>query len=231
MVVFAKQALAQAAVANLTAHNIVDSLVAEGGNPNIQSKPNPTDPPSFQYPFNIQFHSSCTVDQREVIVTTLANIAGLADRVQLWETDVFHDWQNEVSYWFGDDSPKYDTYIKSEAPQKLRPPIVGIRTEALSDNFLRMSRAVEIGKTGWINTWVYIGCGYNWGVGALTCSQVNNWFNFGNIYGWLRYWVSLLARKTQWKHASDQPSRIQFTGISAPASGRNLMSNLKSLTH
>lgn len=185
MVMFAKQALVQAAATNLTAQKLVDSLVAEGGNPNIQSKPNPTDPPNFQYKFNAQFHSSCTVDQRETILTTVKNVAGLADRVQLWETDIFHDWQDEVSYWFGDDSAKYNTYIKSEAPQKLHFPIVGIRTEALSDNFLRMSAAVEIAKTGWINTWLYIGCGYNWGYGALTCNPLglNNVFNYGNNNG------------------------------------------------
>ena len=114
----ARLGAAQTAAASLTAQRLVSILETQGGNPNIQSKPNPTDPPNFQYNFNAQFHSSCTLDQREAILFTVKNIAGLADRVQLWETDAFHDWQDEVSYWFGDDSAKYDTYIKSEAPQK-----------------------------------------------------------------------------------------------------------------
>ena len=87
----ARLGAAQTAAANFTAQRLVNILEAQGGNPNIQSKPNPTDPPNFQYNFNAQFHSSCSLDQREAILFTVKNIAGLADRVQLWETDAFHD--------------------------------------------------------------------------------------------------------------------------------------------
>lgn len=117
-VIFAKQATAQTAAANLTAHRLVDILAGEGGNPTIQLQPNPTDKPDFQYDFNIRFSSSCTADQQGAIAVTMLHIAGLADRAEMWMTDEFHDWQDEVDYWFGADSAKNVEYIKSRPPQR-----------------------------------------------------------------------------------------------------------------
>lgn len=142
-----------------------------GNNLTAQWKPSPTDKPDFQYNFNVQFTSSCTADQQAAILVTMNNVAGLADRVQLWEGDAFHDWQDEVDYWFGSKSATYDTWIKN--------------------NFLRMSTAVKSRKDGWINTWLYISCGPNQGVPALTCNSLNNFFNFNNRYGYFRRWDTI----------------------------------------
>ena len=93
-----------------------------------------------------------------------------------------------------------------------------------------MSAALKTHRTGWINTWLYISCGYNQGIPALSCNSWNNVFNFNNNYGFFRRWVSLLAKKTKWKHVFEHAFRIQSPGISAPTSGRQLISFLKSRT-
>ena len=112
-VLSAKIVATQTAAANLTAGKLVNLLSFEGGDPTIQSRPDPTDRPNFKYSFNVRFHSSCNANQRTIVSKTMQNAAGLADTMRLWQTDVFHDWQNEVDYWFTKDSVKYSTYIKS----------------------------------------------------------------------------------------------------------------------
>lgn len=200
-----------------------------GNNLTAQWKPSPTDKPDFQYNFNVQFTSSCTADQQAAILVTMNNVAGLADRVQLWEGDAFHDWQDEVDYWFGSKSATYDTWIKSKAPSST--PFIlswGCVLIARPDNFLRMSTAVKSRKDGWINTWLYISCGPNQGVPALTCNSLNNFFNFNNRYGYFRRWVSTFRNNVEYELSSDYTSRIRFTGISVQASGRHLISFLGS---
>ena len=96
-VVFTKYSAAQTNSSNLT----------------VQLYPNPSDTPNFEYDFNVDFTSICTADQRAAILVTMNNVAGLADRVKLWETDAFHDWDDEVFYWFGYEARKNDKWIKS----------------------------------------------------------------------------------------------------------------------
>ena len=115
-VLFAKNVATQTAAANLTAGKLVNILSSEGGDPTIQSQPNPFDKPNFKYSFNVQFTSSCDAYQQATVLKTMQNAAGLADRLKLWETDSFHSWQGEVDYWFTKDSVKYASYIKSQAP-------------------------------------------------------------------------------------------------------------------
>ena len=112
-VLSAKNVATQTAAANLTAGKLVGLLASEGGDPTILSRPNPTDRPNFKYSFNVQFSKSCDANQRATVIQTMQNAAGLADRMKLWQTDSFHNWQNEVDYWFTKDSVKYNTYIKS----------------------------------------------------------------------------------------------------------------------
>ena len=83
-------------------------------NPQALGVPNPGTTPKFDYNFNIIFKGGkCTTSQRETILGTMADIAGLSDRVRLWETDDFHNWQPEVNYWFGDDPHSQHAWIKS----------------------------------------------------------------------------------------------------------------------
>lgn len=163
----------------------------------VQLYPNPSDTPNFAYDFNVAFTSSCSADQQAAILATMNNVAGLADRAKLWETDTFHDWDDEVWYWFGNNARKNDKWIKSKASRSTSFLVSGgYVLIALSDNFLRLSTAMKNRKHGsaWINTWLYISCGPNQGVRALTCNPLNNNFNFNNNYGYFRVWVSIVAQ-------------------------------------
>ena len=91
-------------------------VVSAANNVTVQFKPAPNDPPNFQYEFHVQYTSSCSKDQQKQISGTLQNILGLADRIKLWNSDAFHDWNNEVTYWFGDDAAKSAQWIKSKVP-------------------------------------------------------------------------------------------------------------------
>lgn len=85
------------------------------GNASIQSNPDPSDPPDFNHNFKLVFDGgSCSSYQRAVIQATMKNIAGLADRGRLWGNDDFHDWQDEVDYWFGQDSSRNYKWIQSK---------------------------------------------------------------------------------------------------------------------
>lgn len=112
-VLLAKSAATQTAAANLTVGKVVDILSSEGGDPTIQSQPNPNDKPNFKYSFNVQFTSSCDASQQAAVLKSMQYAAGLADRLQLWQNDAFHNWQSELDYWFTKDSAKYVRYIKS----------------------------------------------------------------------------------------------------------------------
>ena len=82
----------------------------------LQSLPAPTDPPNFQYKFNIIFEGGeCSNSQQLGILDTLRNVAALAQRVRFWQSDPLHDWQDEVDYWFGSGSANQATWIKSDA--------------------------------------------------------------------------------------------------------------------
>ena len=99
--VFAKNAIAQATSATGIS---------------IASLPAPTDPPNFQYSFNVVFEGGqCSGSQQLEILNTMQNVAGLADRAKLWKTDPSHDRQDEVDYWFGSGSADRATWIKSNA--------------------------------------------------------------------------------------------------------------------
>lgn len=154
-VLFATYGAAQNASSNLTA----------------QWKPSPTEKPDFQYTFDVRFTADCSATQQEEILTSMNNVAGLADRAQLWEVDVFHNWQNEVDYWFGDGSALNDDWIKN--------------------NFLRMSAAIKARKDAWINTYLYVSCGFNQGIQDITCGPKTNYFNFNNDFGFFRRWDTI----------------------------------------
>ena len=177
-VLFTRYSTAQTTSSNLTA----------------QGYPNPSDPPDFAYNFKVSFDISCSAAQAEVILATMNNIAGLADRVKLWETDLFHDWNDEVEYWFGDKAKQNDQWIKSKT-STITSFLVSSSyvLMALSDNFLRLSAAMKQRKDAWINTYLYISCSYNQGYLALQCNSLNNHFNFNNNYGYFRVWVSLVV--------------------------------------
>ena len=165
-----------------------------GSNLTVQLYPNPSDPPNFAYDFNVAFTSSCSSVQQKDILATMNNVAGLADRVKLWETDLLHDWDDEVFYWFGSKTRQNDQWIKSKTSRSTSFLVLwSYVLTALSDNFLRLSAAMKNRKSAWINTWLYISCGPNQGKPALTCNPLNNNFNFNNNYGFFRVWVSLVA--------------------------------------
>ena len=167
-----------------------------GNNLTIQLYPNPSDPPDFAYDFNVAFSASCSAAQQDAILATMNNVAGLADRVKLWRTDAFHDWDDEVYYWFGSKTKANEQWIKSKTSRSTSFIVSwSYVLIALSDNFLRLSTAMKNRQHGsaWINTWLYISCGFNQGISALTCNSLNNNFNFNNNYGWFRVWVSLVA--------------------------------------
>ena len=83
-------------------------------NASILGLPSPDTTPDFAYNFNIIFKGGkCSASQEATILKTMADIAGLSDRIKLWEKDSFHDWQPEVEYWFGENPQSKDAWIKS----------------------------------------------------------------------------------------------------------------------
>ena len=77
---FSKYGAAEAAMDKLTAH----------------WKQGRTKTPNFQYNFNAQLTSSCSVDLQADDLVTMNNVAELAHRIELWKTDAFHNWEDEV---------------------------------------------------------------------------------------------------------------------------------------
>ena len=91
-------------------------------NASLLGIPSPDTTPDFDYNFNIIFKGGkCSASQEATILKTFADIAGLSDRIKLWENDLFHDWQPEVKYWFGENPQSKDAWIKSNGA--LFPPI------------------------------------------------------------------------------------------------------------
>lgn len=136
-----------------------------------------------------------------------------ADRVQLWKNDAFtNKWSNDMNNWMGKGSGNNEAYIKSTYPRCEFDPsdLVGL-IHAL-DNFLRLSAAIKPfykkGSNGqylnnggdvWINTYLYVGCGYNWGYSALSCwNGKTGGIMANNNYGFFSQWViiSRVIRQT-----------------------------------
>ena len=89
---------------------------SSGENATLLGIPSPDTTPSFDYNFNVIFKGGrCSASQEATILKTMADIAGLSDRIKLWEKDSFHDWQPEVGYWFGENPQSKDAWIKSNA--------------------------------------------------------------------------------------------------------------------
>ena len=89
---------------------------SSGQNATLLGIPSPDTTPSFDYNFNVIFKGGrCSASQEATILKTMADVAGLSDRIKLWENDIFHDWQPEVKYWFGENPQSKDAWIKSNA--------------------------------------------------------------------------------------------------------------------
>ena len=70
----------------------------------------------FDQDFNVIFEGGqCSLSQRAKILDTMKWIAASSDNIKLWKNDAFHDWQPEVTYWFGSRSASYEQPIKSNA--------------------------------------------------------------------------------------------------------------------
>ena len=94
-----------------TATNSGDKAYA---NASLLGIPSPDTTPDFDYNFNVIFKGGkCSATQEATILKTFADIAGLSDRIKLWENDLFHDWQPEVEHWFGENPQSKDAWIKS----------------------------------------------------------------------------------------------------------------------
>lgn len=83
------------------------------GNATVAGLPNPTDQPVYDYTFQLNFGGGrCSPYQQERLREVFKNMAGLADRIQLWNS-AFFDWSNDVNNWLGSDSSNSEVYIKS----------------------------------------------------------------------------------------------------------------------
>ena len=80
----------------------------------VEGIPAPTTKPDFQYKFQIIFSGGhCSEVEQTLIKSSLAYLAGAADRIQLWKNDVFHDWDHELNYYFGQNAAEKQVWIKS----------------------------------------------------------------------------------------------------------------------
>lgn len=109
------------AVTNSTANSTVERLSNKSpGNATILAEPVPTDTPVFNTDFKLSFDGGrCTEYQKGVILGTIKNVGGLARRGRLWENDAFHDWDDEVNYWFGPAGTNNYKWIYSKTDSKL----------------------------------------------------------------------------------------------------------------
>lgn len=169
-----------------------------------QALPNPTDSPTYPYTFQLRFDISCTSQQRQTLRRNFNNAAGLADRVKLWKTDAFHNWSNDMNNWMGKGSGDNVAYIKSTYPNREFDVSDSVGLISVPDNFLRLSAAIKPfnkkdsngnylnnGGDVWINTYLYVGCGYNWGYYALNCwNGQTGGIMAQNNYGFFSRWVS-----------------------------------------
>ena len=97
--IFASHAIA---VTNSTNSTVERLSKQSPGNASILAEPGPNDPPNFNTDFKLTFDGGrCTDYQKGVILATVKNVGGLARRGRFWENDAFHDWDDEVNYWFG----------------------------------------------------------------------------------------------------------------------------------
>ena len=105
---------------------LISSVPASAAEQSIQSQPSitgsavvlgppaATESPKFDYTFELIFKGGkCTVAQQRKLRVIFNNVAGLADRVELWKKDAFFEWSDDVDNWFGSDSSKNVAYIKS----------------------------------------------------------------------------------------------------------------------
>ena len=182
------------------------SIVATGVS--AQSFPSPTDDPTYPYTFQLRFHQSCTPNQQVTLRRSFYYAAGIADRVQLWNNDPFHKWANDMNNWMGKGSSDNFAYIKSTYPHREfdASDLVGLNPAL--DNFLRLSAAIKLfykkdskgnylnnGGNVWINTYLYVGCGYNWGYGQLNCWNGRTGGIMAiNNYRFIHRWV-IISRK------------------------------------
>ena len=91
-----------------------------------QALPNPTADPKFDYNFKISFEGGkCSQEQRVEIVGALQNAANIYDRLSYWGKEFFHEWHDEIDYWFGDNPETQEKYIKSAYNQRLFTSTVG----------------------------------------------------------------------------------------------------------
>ena len=100
------------------AHALLNATNSSGekayANASLLGIPSPDTTPDFDYDFNVIFKGGkCSASQEATILKTMTDIAGLSDRIKLWENDIFHDWQPEVEYWFGENPQSKDAWIKS----------------------------------------------------------------------------------------------------------------------
>ena len=227
---------AQAATASTAANNVSG-----------QGLPNPTDSPSYPYTFQLRFHKTCTSQQQETLRKNFNNAAGLADRViELWKSDAFHDWSNDMNNWMGKGSGDNVAYIKSTYPHREFDISDSVGLIPALDNFLRLSAAIKPfynkdskgnylnnGGDVWINTYLYVGCGYNWGYYDLGCwNGKTGGIMAKNNYGFFRQWV-IISRKihqtvlethtvTQGQHLLEYLSRLLCsTGLSDASPNSN----------
>ena len=85
------------------------------GNASILAKPSPTDTPVFNGVFKLTFDGGrCSESQKKIILATVKNLGGLARRGGLWKNDNFHDWDDEVNYWFGPEGTNNYKWISSK---------------------------------------------------------------------------------------------------------------------
>ena len=104
----------QSSVTNSATDQPSQSRPSVTGNATLAGLPDPTESPVFGYKFQLNFGGGkCSVPHQNKLRKVFNNMAGLADRIQLWRTDAFFDWSNDVNNWLGSDSGKSEAYIKS----------------------------------------------------------------------------------------------------------------------
>lgn len=103
----------------------------------------------------------------------------------------------KVNYWFGNFADKHAAWIKSIVILNYDVQFRPTNWHHLPDNFLRLFTAVTQGKSAFIDTYVYVGCNYDWSIWFIACIPGNDIFNFNNRYGWFWRWVRYALK---WLH-------------------------------
>ena len=114
----------QSSVTNSATDQPSQSQSSVTGSAILAGLPNPTESPVFDYVFQLNFGGGqCSYDQQERLREVFNNMAGLADRIQLWKTDAFFEWSNDINNWLGSGSSNNEAYIKC---MYLRPAILSL---------------------------------------------------------------------------------------------------------